>query len=79
MVEKELEDRYITEAKRDDPTGNFCAWCGKPNDNADDCGWWYITPFRTGQLADIGAAACNECHDGPLGDSHRKRFGVGDR
>lgn len=38
---KPIDHEYIKEAIRTHPEGKFCYKCGRINDNADDCGWWY--------------------------------------
>lgn len=32
--------KYIAIATKEDPAGATCGRCGKPNDFADDCGWF---------------------------------------
>jgi hypothetical protein len=65
-----------SEPKPDDPTGNFCQFCGYPNDAWDDCGYWYLWPNRG---ISIGRIACWSCYNGEPGNKHRERYGVGER
>lgn len=72
MIGKTTKD-YIAEAVEGDPKGRFCGWCDKPNDNADDIGWWYLTPF-----GNQTEATCNSCSEFLL-PIHQVRYGVGER
>lgn len=69
-------NQYVLEARLTDPEGATCGFCGKENDNADDCGWWFLSP---NPAVKHGRPACNACHSGEPGQKHRQRFGVGDR
>ena len=66
---KDLANAILSE-----PEGQTCGWCQGPNTFADDCGFFYITP-RAGDTR----PTCRECYDGPEGDLHRHRYGVGER
>jgi hypothetical protein len=63
----------VEKAKRDDPDGAICGWCGKENDNADDCGWFWYAP-----IAHKRAPACLAC-EAKIRPAHIARYGVGDR
>lgn len=66
----------IANAVLSDPTGAVCAFCGGQNDNADDCGWWYLFPDPD---VKEGRPACCRCHAGEPGRKHIDRYGVGER
>jgi hypothetical protein len=63
---------YIKEARISDPNGTVCSFCGKKNDFADDCGWFYIC---TGN----GGACCESCFRGEPGKKHIAIYGLGER
>ena len=67
---------WVARAKAEDPGGSICTFCGEDNDNADDCGWWYLTPNGPHEL---NGPACNECSDSGLLKKHQARYGVGER
>lgn len=75
-MESKILAAYVSEAKENDPNGIVCGFCGKENDNADDCGWWYLDPFHTKE----SKPACNHCSNekGYL-RIHQNYYGVGDR
>jgi hypothetical protein len=68
---------YILLAREDDPHGNYCGFCGKTNDFADDCGWFYImSPFDMYEI--ILKPCCRRCY-WIYNDTHIRLYGVGDR
>lgn len=69
-------DSDVANARATDPPGSTCTFCGKENDNADDCGWWYLYPNGK---ADDGGYACNACFDGEPGKKHQAIYGIGER
>jgi hypothetical protein len=70
-----MENADIIEARKEDPHGATCGFCGAENDFADDCGWFYLR--SPGSDEDL--PACESCVKGPIGAQHRERFGVGER
>lgn len=80
----DLNFKYLELAKKNEPEGCICGFCGKENDCADDCGFWYLVPFGYKILKELGEKikslpACNDCLMGTPGEHHRMIFGVGDR
>lgn len=72
-----MKEKYVELAKKEYPEGENCNFCGKENDLADDCGWFYLSPGENFQPH--RGFCCRKCYNGPVGESHRKRFGVGER
>lgn len=74
-----MKNDYIVEALINEPQGAICGFCGKDNDNADDCGWWWINP-SPGQNCE-SKPACSACTFGPdsPGKRHQAYYGVGER
>jgi hypothetical protein len=67
--------RWWLQAVRSDGWRNaWCGWCRIRPTMHDDCGFWFITP-----RADDGRPCCHHCYEGPLGELHRARYGVGER
>lgn len=62
---------WYERARKEEPTGLVCGWCGGLNDNYDDCGFFYLNG--------TGLAACLKCHNGKPGDKHRDKYGLGER
>lgn len=69
-------ENYLGEAKRNDPEGSICSFCGNPNDFADDCGWFYLHPLGSDNL---GGYSCRQCFDGEPGKKHIAIYGLGER
>lgn len=70
-----INPKDIEAARLDDPEGNTCSYCGKENDFADDCGWFYVTVSRL----KASAPCCQSCYQGVPGRRHIELYGVGDR
>jgi hypothetical protein len=68
--------RQLAMAHTDDPKGGICSFCSKPNDFADDCGFFYISP--TSSIT--SQPCCRRCwfHRRP-GKLHIARYGLGER
>jgi hypothetical protein len=64
----------LEKAREEDPEGVTCGWCGRENDFADDCGFFWITP-----TGDDSRPACRECYEGEPGRLHVARYGQGER
>jgi hypothetical protein len=58
----------------EDPEGGTCGWCGAPNFWCDDCGFFYCNPVGNDRRP-----TCKACYNGPVGQAHDKRWGMGDR
>ncbi len=71
---KTYEEQCLEQAYKEDPVGRVCGFCGRKNNFADDCGYFYL--FHTHKE---GIPTCEQCHTGKPGQLHRKRFGVGER
>lgn len=71
---KKVQKRYVEEARVDDPDGIQCQFCGKLNDFADDCGWFYIRPSKNEE-----GYCCESCYDGEPGKKHIEIYGLGER
>lgn len=67
---------YRELVRQDQPEGNFCQFCGNPNDFWDDLGWFYLNPNPGVRIA---RASCRSCYDGVPGQRHISRYGVGER
>lgn len=59
------------------PEGATCAFCGKPNDNWDESGFFYLST-RPGMEFGEGKAACKACVKGEPGALHEALHGTGD-
>lgn len=83
------KETYEQAAQRTDPAGEYCGFCDKLNDFADDCGFFYCVDVRNGEIRDDSKwkpgplknpcrPICNECWKvyGPI---HQKYYGVGER
>lgn len=86
--EAESNNRWLKLAWESEPDGRTCGICGKPNDFADDCGFWYIEkpdPIDAPYVQGEGARkwpmvpACEACFRGPVGHRHQEKYGVGER
>lgn len=82
---RKLERIYCHTAWLSEPKGRTCHFCGKPNDNADDCGYCYINDPREaekrdekGWLQNESYPACKACYE-QHSWLHHKRYGVGER
>jgi hypothetical protein len=74
-----LNMRYLALASKSDPQGVTCAYCGKPNDWADDCGFFYVIDSVLYESGDKKMrSACKACYDVRI-DFNQKIYGVGDR
>lgn len=51
-------EEYREMVRKNDPTGDFCARCGKKNNFWDDCGWFYAYGCLG---SDDQCAVCREC------------------
>jgi len=81
----------LAAAKQSDPDGATCGWCGKPNDFADDCGWFCCDPLPGERMAagegpwEFGKNpsdfryTCRACYFGGVGEKHRAFYGESDR
>lgn len=65
---------WLSDAQRNMPEGKICHFCGKENDFADDCGWFFISPTD-----DNRGCCCRACYHGEPGQRHIARYGVGER
>jgi prenyltransferase beta subunit len=72
----ESREFYLQKARRDEPRGIICGFCGKPNDFADDCGFFWLCPQGK---SSIPLPACEACYDGEPGKQHIAHYGVGER
>lgn len=52
-------DPDLVSARKDDPDGIKCYHCGKINDFADDCGWFYFKKKVHGEYG----AGCESCYE----------------
>jgi hypothetical protein len=73
-------------ARINDPDGATCGYCGKDNDLADDCGWWYPVDVKEGETYEELKArgmeskpCCHACWISGVGKRHQDIFGVGER
>lgn len=80
------KEKFLKDAIASDPEGAICFWCKQPNTFCDDIGWFYIEPYGKAYAHEENRRkgnhckpACQVCHDGPLGDMHRAKYGIGDR
>lgn len=69
-------EEYIKYALEEDPAGKYCSYCGKLNDCADDCGWWYL---ELSSLNEASGYACQSCLLGKPGQLHIQIYGLGER
>jgi len=72
-----LDAAYLLLAYSSEPSGATCGFCGKPNDMADDCGFWYLDPEGKHE----SKPCCRECAEGVRGlmAKHQAIYGVGER
>lgn len=75
----------VKAARRDDPNGRTCHFCSRPNDLADDCGFWYILdPHEPERRDKIGCLVnqtyptCHACYN-KHSHYHIRYYGLGDR
>jgi hypothetical protein len=80
-----LNLNYLQDAKVKDPQGAVCGFCNKPNDNADDVGFFYIVDARDGVVRDNDGhclnkslPACIKCYDIHI-KKHQEIYGMGER
>lgn len=81
----DLHTQELEAARRDDPEGATCHFCGRPNTYVDDCGFFGIIDPREPEVRDERGilrnqihAACLSCHD-EHSWKHFKLYGVGER
>lgn len=68
---------YLLNARKQEPDGCFCGFCGEVNYFVDDCGFFYITsPFIMYGL--VLKPCCKECY-WKYRDNHIRLYGLGDR
>lgn len=67
----------LAAAKQADPNGATCGFCGKPNDLADDCGFYYLAKLP--EYPEKLLPACAACYGGEPGRRHTAKYGVGER
>ena len=72
--EKSYDAKCLFLARLFDPKGKVCNFCGKENNFADDCGWFYIHPTVV-----LKGYVCEECFRSWPGKKHQERYGVGER
>ncbi len=70
--------KWYAQAVYEYPRGVLCGVCHRPNFFFDDCGWFWIYAARGWPEAE-GAIVCRKCWEGPLGEEHRKMYGLGER
>ena len=61
--------RAIAKAKRLDPDGATCGFCGSENTFATLSGWTYINPYGEPQYR----PTCQKCYESEKGILHRAR------
>jgi len=66
----------LERARLDGPTGATCGFCKGVNTFVDDIGFWYISEK---DIKGPARACCKDCYDGPIGDRHIERYGLGER
>jgi len=80
-----LHAKELEEARKQDPDGATCHFCGRPNTHVDDCGFYGIIDPREPEVRDERGfvrnrmyAACRPCYD-EHGWKHVQLYGVGER
>ena len=71
------DSKYLRYATLNWPEDVFCGWCGKLNDFADDCGFFYISGNPDNK--EDNRVTCESCYRGKPGAVHIDRYGVGER
>ena len=66
----DLENAY-----KNEPEGRICGYCNKPNDWADDIGYWYVVSKDN---LNESKSACESCFYIHI-PFHQQKYGVGDR
>lgn len=67
--------KNLAEARRNEPGGVVCAYCGGENTFADDCGFFYCSVGKGLE----SKPTCEKCFRGKIGDAHIALYGLGDR